>query len=290
LRASHRRSGQSDPLSILLDGVLDQPHLQHTGQPVQQDVFNQQPLVGDISTYTIFDHQLLFPDTAPSFTHINEIKENQGRHTISDLQHNGLQQDVFNQQPLVGDISTCTIFDHQLLFPDTAPSFTQIKEINENQGNYVILDQAMHIKFSNYQENHQNFFIDQTHISCDGEQSLFNDPNPSIQSDQLTEPMEFDLQLLYMNDEGHSAPAQTQKKTENAIKCKNYRDKKKEKKILINTELKMEEKKNWRLKFELKEKQGKVSKLKKLWLKRAKGIKINPSPEELLAIRDLLLN
>jgi len=273
----------------LLDGVLDQPYLQHTGQPVQQDVFNQQPLVGDISTYTIFDHQLLFPDTAPSFTHINEIKENQGRHIISDLQHNGLQEDVFNQQALVGHISTSTILDHQLLFPDTAPSFTHINEINKNQGNYVILDQAMHSNFSNNQENHQNFSIDQTHIRCDDEQSLFNDPNLSIQPDQLTAPMDFDLQLLYMNDEGHSAPAQTQKQIENAIKCKNYREKEKKKKNLKHKELVMEEKKNWRLKFELKEKQEKVAKFKKLWLKTAKTIKINLSREdreELLAIWD----
>jgi len=261
----------------LLDGVLDQPYLQHTGQPVQQDVFNQQPLVGDISTYTIFDHQLLSPDTAPSLTHINEINESQGRHIISDLQHSGLQEDVFNQQALVGHISTCTILDHQLLSPDKAPSFTNI---NENQGNYVILDQAMHINFSTCQENYQNFSIDETHIRCDDEQSLFNDPNLSIQSDQLTAPMDFDLQLLYMNDESHSAPAQTQKKKKNALRCKKYREKVKKNEDLKNTELMMEEQKNWRLKFELKEKQEKVSKLKKIWLKKAKAIRINLSHEE----------
>merc|ERR1711872_1080802 len=166
---------------------------------------------------------------------------------ISDLQHSGLQEDVFNQQALVGHISTSTILDHQLLSPDKAPSFTNI---NENQGNYVILDQAMHINFSTCQENYQNFSVDETHIRCDDEQSLFNDPNLSIQSDQLTAPMDFDLQLLYMNDESHSAPAQTQKQIENAIKCKNYREKEKKKKNLKHKELVMEEKKNWRLKFE----------------------------------------
>jgi len=97
VRASHRRFGQSDPLSTLLDGATaNDSH----GQAGQDDFFRQQIQCEDIiSACQDFDLQLLTPDTDYSLTldiPINHVIQEQGYDNLEQSNITSYQEDFQN--------------------------------------------------------------------------------------------------------------------------------------------------------------------------------------------------
>jgi len=257
VRASHRRFGQTDPLSTLFDGA---PHLEPLGQAGQDELFHQQVHSEDISACLDFDLQLLSPDIEYSLTPNNHIISEQGKydHFEQDFQDDCL----YIEESTCNDLDISNLTDQLILTP--SDPINQCHIIPE-QGNYDHFQQS---NILSYQEDFQNdcFYIE-------------DEESTSSLSDQSLSPISFDLELLVGVDQDHSIPAQTQKKS-NKDRCKEYRKRQKEKKNLSLTELKNEEEKNYRLKFELKNMEEKVSKLKKFFFKKIKATEIRMSPKQ----------
>jgi len=262
VRASHRRFGQTDPLSTLFDGA---PQLEPLGQAGQDEFFHQQVPCEDISACLDFDLQLLSPDIEYSLTPNNHIIPEQGKndHFQQDFQNDSVY--IEDEESTCNDLDISNLTDEYILTPSNL--------INQY---HIIPEQGKcdHFELSNilnYQEDFQNISV-----------YIEDEESTSSLSDQSVSPVSFDLEVLVGvdQDQDHSVPAQTQKKS-NKDRCKEYRNRQKEKKKLSLTELENEEKKNERLKFELQNMEEKVSKFKKLVFKRIKATEIRMSPKQL---------
>jgi len=268
VRASHRRFGQTDPLSTLFDGA---PQLEPLGQAGHDEFFHQQVPCEDISACLDFDLQLLSPDIEYSLTPNNHIIPEQGKndHFQQDFQNDSVY--IEDEESTCNDLDISNLTDQYILTPSNP--INQYHIIPE-QGKYDHFEQS---NILNYQEDFQNISV-----------YIEDEESTSSLSDQSVSPVSFDLEVLFEvdqdqdqdQDQDHSIPAQTQKKS-NKDRCKEYRNRQKEKKKLSLTELEDEEKKNDRLKFELQNMEEKVSKFKKLVFKRIKATEIRMSPKQL---------
>merc|ERR1711942_489572 len=174
---------------------------------------------------------------------------------------------IEDEESTCNDLDISNLTDEYILTPSNP--INQYHIIPE-QGKCDHFEQS---NILNYQEDCQNYCV-------------YNEDEESTSSlsDQSVSPISFDLEVLFGvdqdQDQDHSIPAQTQKKS-NKDRCKEYRNRQKERKKLSLTELENEEKKNERLKFELQNMEEKVSKFKKLVLKRIKATEIRMSPKQL---------
>jgi len=266
VRASHRRFGQTDPLSTLFDGA---PHLEPLGQAGHDEFFHQHVPCEDISACLDFDLQLLSPDIEYSLTPNNHSTSEQGKydHFQQDFQNDSVY--IEDEESTCNDLDISNLTDQYILTPSNP--INQYHMIQE-QGKCDHFEQS---NILNYQEDCQNYYV----------YNEEEESNTSL-SDQSISPISFDLEVLFEVDQDqdqdpdHSIPAQTQKKS-NKDRCKEYRNRQKEKKKLSLTDLENEEKKNDRLKFELQNMEEKVSKFKKLVFKRIKATEIRMSPKQL---------
>ena len=264
MRASHRRFGQTDPLSTLFDGAS---HLEPLGHAGQDEFFHQHVPCEDISACLDFDLKLLSPDIEYSLTPNNHSTSEQGKydHFQQDFQNDSIY--IEDEESTCNDLDISNLTDQYILTPSNP--INQYHIIPE-QGKYDHFEQS---NILNYQEDSQNMCV-----------YIEDEESTSSLSDQSISPVSFDLEVLFGvdqdQDQDHSIPAQTQKKS-NKDRCKEYRNRQKEKKKLSLTDLENEEKKNDRLKFELQNMEEKVSKFKKLVFKRIKATEIRMSPKQL---------